>query len=904
MPLSPGARVGVYEIGDLIGAGGMGDVYRARDHKLRRDVALKVISTVVANDPDRLMRFRREAQVLASLNHPNIAQIYGFEDDDAGPALVLELVEGPTLADRIADGPIPVAEALAIARQIADALIVAHELGIVHRDLKPANIKLKDRTTTTGESAGAVKVLDFGLAKALTRDRGTTTTAMNSPTMTASGTESGIILGTAAYMSPEQARGKPVDRRADVWAFGVVLYEMLTGRRAFDGREVSDVFASVLRDSPSLDALPADVPSPVRRLLRRALEKDPARRLDSMTAARLDLDDAAGPAAEMPRDPFPRRWWAIPATALLAALIAGATVWVLRAPPPSGVLRLSLTPAPDQPIGIENTHADVAITPDGRRVVYLTGAGQSQTLVVRSLDQPHGLVLNQLGDYARGPFVDSTGRWIAYQAGPPNGRGSELRRVPTDGGAFMPICALDADMRGGSWGADGTIVFATAPINTGLLRVAAAGGKFEVLTTPKSDEGESDHLWPQHLPDGRHVLFSISHPDGTSDAAVLSLATKTWRVIVKDAIAPRYLSSGYLVYGTANGMRAVRFDPRSLALTRDPIDVQSNVLMKESGAGDFAISATGTMVYMPGEAQDRRRTLGWRDAAGRETLLNVTAQDYQTLRISPQGDRVAAVVGRANQSTIWLIDLRNESTIRLTPPRAAATSPVWHPDGSAIVFFGVNPDAPADSRGLYRLSVSGTGRPERLLAAPADTTFHPTAWTPDGNALLLTEFVGRGNSDIKRWTIGPPGEVTPVIATAAPEVWASISPDGKWIAYGQNETGMEVYVRPYPNVDALPIPASNGAGNLPAWSRDGRQVYFASGSDLYVVDVERTSPMSFGKRRLFMSIREQATLAQRVALPPIDGRVLMPMRAAKSSAPPTEYRVIVNWTEELQARIR
>jgi serine/threonine-protein kinase len=920
-----GTRVGPYEVVAKLGEGGMGEVYRARDHKLGRDVALKVISGLPASDPERLARFRREAQVLAALNHPNIAQIYGVEDaaGDAGPALVLELVDGPTLADRMAAGPIPLDEVLTIARQIADALFAAHEGGIVHRDLKPANIKLRTGTpgsasvrgTTLESGGGTVKILDFGLAKALTSDTGAGASPMSSPTITAHGTQFGVILGTAAYMAPEQARGKPVDRRADVWAFGVVLYEMLTGRRAFEGTEVSDVLASVLKDTPALEALPADTPPSIRRLLRRALEKDPARRLDSMAAARLELDDvhvgdgAAGAGGEAAG----RRSVLVPAAvaAILSGAAVGGAMWALRdAPSPPAVVRLSMTPPLDQPIGIETNHADVAITPDGRRVVYLAENAQSRWFVVRPLDQAEGVALNKLGERPRGPFISPEGGWIAYQSGRPVGRGNELRKVPIDGGPPVTICGIEHNMRGGSWAPDGTIVFATVDVGAGLMRVAAAGGTPEVITTPDADAGELDHLWPQHLPGGRHVLFAIVRTDGTWDAALLSLDTRTWRVLIKDAFAPQYVSTGHLLYATAGGVRAVPFDLDALEIRGDPIEVQPGVLTKESGAADFAVSANGTFVYLPGGMTENVYRLAWMEPDGRETPVAVPAQNYRVLRVSPEGRRAIALVSarQGMPGTVWLIDLERETAIRLTPADLPVNVAIWHPDGRQIVFGISGQTLPADVRGLYRIGVSGTGVPERWLPL-TNRVLVPAAWTPDGRQLIVVDRPGM-NPDIGQLPFAAAAEVTALIAGSAPETAPALSPDGRWLAYVLNEDGPQVFVRPYPDVDMARVPVSNGPGTAPAWSRDGRQLYFVTpgGQELMVVDVEgpidpASASIAFSRPRPVMPLRDELNEAFPIATPPVNGRFLRAVRVAPTGERPTEYQLVLNWTEELQLRL-
>jgi serine/threonine-protein kinase len=525
MPLKVGARLGPYEVTAPLGAGGMGEVYRARDTRLNRDVALKVLPAAFAADPERLTRLTREAQLLASLNHPNIASIHGLEDAGDGRALVLELVEGPTLADHIAQGPIPMDEALGIARQILDALEAAHEHGIVHRDLKPANIKVR--------SDGMVKVLDFGLAKALEPAERSSVAATMSPTLSMHATQAGLILGTAAYMSPEQAAGKPADKRSDMWAFGVVLLEMLTGGQAFTGETIPHVLASVLKSEPEWTRLPSDTPPHVRRLLRRCLEKDRKRRLDSAAAARLEIDDTlSAPDTGAANRPVAAR--SRVASIAIAAIAGGALMaaitWALLRPPPSiprPPSRFLLASA--DPLAINQFDRSMALSPDGRYIVYVTpikGAGTGGGLSVRALDRLEPRSLPGITG-ARSPFLSPDSRWIGFFDG------IELKKVSVDGGTPIALSMFSGAPRGASWDDDGTVVFATADPLTGLWRVSANGGQPIALTTPAFSKGEGDHWFPSVLPDGRGVLFSVVVPGQTprSEVAVYDARTKEYRTV-------------------------------------------------------------------------------------------------------------------------------------------------------------------------------------------------------------------------------------------------------------------------------------------------------------------------------------------------------------------------------------
>ncbi len=544
--LSPGTRLGTYEVVEPIGKGGMGEVYRARDTKLGRDVAIKVLPEDFSADAERLTRFRREAQVLASLNHPNIAAIYGTEEN----ALILELVEGPTLAERIAQGPIPLEEAIAIARQIAQALEAAHEAGIIHRDLKPPNVKVQED--------GTVKVLDFGLAKPIEGEaKGDFS---ESPTLTGAATRAGVIMGTAAYMGPEQAKGKKADRRADVWAFGVVLYEMLTGKRPFLGEDISDTLAAVLRSEPEWDALPADLSPTLRTYLTRCLEKDPKRRVRDIGDVRLALEGAfdaeAPPSSEAPAaDAAPRGSW----PALGAVLILGVVMGVALLS-----LLISLSSTPDAPrplarfvvdpsIGRSGQgDLDIAITPDGARIVYLASAGR-RILVVRALDELEASPFGGLSSNLRGPFLSPDGNWVGYFDG------EGVRKVSILGGPPVTICELPTGgSRGGSWGDDGTIIFATQ--SPGLWRVPADGGEPEELTSPDLEQG--DHRWPEILPGSEAVLFTIIDESSVDNAqiAVLSLDSGETKVLVPGGSNPRYVPTGHIVFGVDRTLYAVGFD--------------------------------------------------------------------------------------------------------------------------------------------------------------------------------------------------------------------------------------------------------------------------------------------------------------------------------------------------------
>ena len=668
MPLSDGTRLGSYEILSALGAGGMGEVYRARDTRLDRDVAIKILPEAFAADAERVARFQREAKVLASLNHPHIAAIYGLEDADGVKALVMELVEGETLEEKLRHGGLPVDEALSIARQIAEALEAAHERGIIHRDLKPANIKVRPD--------GTVKVLDFGLAKAFDPTGSSSPSATMSPTISMHATQAGVLLGTAAYMPPEQAKGHAVDKRADLWSFGCVLFEMLAGRRPFEGATISDVLAKIIERDPDWNALPAKTPRSIRTLLRRCLEKDPRRRLDSAAVARLEIEEASttpttdgSSRSDVSRGAgWPLR--ALVPVAVLAAAVGAVTTWTVTRPapaPPLPVSRFAITLPPAQPLAFSINDRDVAISADGTRLAYT--AGDQAQLMVRALDQLDAVPLAGIAN-ARAPFLSPDGRWIGFfdrldegvTTGPVVQRGA-LRKVSTSGGPPIAICPLTGASRGASWGPDDSIVFATSDPSTGLLRVPASGGEPEVLTKPDTASGEQDHYFPSVLPGGRGVLFTIT-AGGVADrqVAVLDLKTGQRRTLIRSGSQAEYVETGHLIYTDGGTLWAVRFDLATLDVLGDPVPLIEQVLTL--GAADFTISRRGTLVYVP-VGGGKSRSLVWVTRQGAEEPIAAPPRAYASARLSPDGKRVALQI-RDQSGEIWTWDFAREKLTRLT----------------------------------------------------------------------------------------------------------------------------------------------------------------------------------------------------------------------------------------------
>jgi eukaryotic-like serine/threonine-protein kinase len=842
MPLVIGSRFGPYDVVAKLGEGGMGEVYRARDAALNRDVALKILAPAFADDADRLARFEREAQVLASLNHPHIAQIYGLERQDTqegqerqdrtdgSRALVLELVEGPTLADRIAQGPVPLDEAIEIARQLIGALEAAHEQGIIHRDLKPANIKLRPD--------GTVKVLDFGLAKAFdptsSSVSGDRPSISMSPTLTAA-TQLGMILGTAAYMAPEQARGKPVDKRADIWAFGCVLYEMVSGRRPFAGEEVSDTLAYVITKDVDWVALPTTTPRHIRRLLRRCLEKDPKKRLRDIGDARVELEE--GTAREEPASsataPTPASKPSTVRRALpwIAGLVAGgaltATVAFVARPRPAAlpVQRLSLVmPATTPYVG--QVGGELAISPDGTRLVYPAVQGGVRLLYMRRLDQLDAQPIRGTDD-GFNPFFSPDGEWIGFfsAGGSVNGK---LKKVAVRGGPALTLG--DTSVPTGGWLSDDSILFTRSDGQVwSLYRVPAAGGGATKFATPATDQKEQRFGWPEPLPDGKNILLSVTMGAPGFDQSrvvVMSLETGKHRTVVEQGYHARYVSSGHIVYALGANLMAVPFDVRRLITTGPPVPLVEGVRSRSTtGEICFGVSSTGFLVYQPGTASvGAQRTLTWVDRTGKEEAVPAPARSYVIPRLSPDGTRVALDV-RDQDNDIWVWDLARHTLRRLTFDPGVDSFPVWTPDAKRIIFSSVR------SPGITNLSwqaADGTGQPERLVESPVAQV--PQSVSPDGTQLVFRQADTQTSLDLYTLPLSGERRPAPLLRTTFTEQNADISPDGRWVAYQSNESGQnEIYVRPFPRVETGKWQISTNGGTRPLWSRDGRELFYMTG---------------------------------------------------------------------------
>jgi len=932
MALSPGTRFGTFEILSLLGAGGMGEVYRARDGRLNREVALKVLPEAFTSDPERLARFTREAQTLAALNHSNIGGIHGLEDADGRQALVLELIEGPTLADRIAQGALPLEDALPIARQIADALEAAHEQGIIHRDLKPANIKLRPD--------GTVKVLDFGLAKALSRNDGSGMSRVDvteSPTMLspATMTTAGLILGTAAYMAPEQARGKAVDRRADIWAFGCVLYEMLTGRRTFEGEEVTDTLAGILRGEPSWDALPPTTPRSIRRLVQRCLQKDPRERLQAIGDARLEIAEAlAAPAHEtaIPVPPTPRasRLLPVAVASVVTALVVGAAAWTLKPAPGAEDRRVTRSligsdvfdqRPPTQPGVITGPLARpdrtaIALSPDGRTLVFrgqgynITPDGRNQTaLFVRPLDSlaARPIVTTTGGD---SPFFSPDGAWIGYVDG------GELRRVSVTGGeatatTITPLPNRRQRITGASWADEGFIVFATFD---GIWRVPEAGGTPQRIV--EAGENENARALPYVLPGGQWMLLTVQPTAFRWDDAKIvarSLVDGEEKVLLTDAADARYVPTGHLVFLRRGKLMAVAFDVNRVALAGAPVAVVDDVMqaihmansLADSGAGQFAVAKTGTLVYVTGGPQPAEPgELVWIDRTGKVEPVGAPLGPFGAPRLSPDGRRIAMFSGAAatDGHRVWVYDIERRTYTALTTRDEHVGWAVWSPDGNRIVFALLH-----EGKGtLHVRAADGTGRAEPIVEARSSYQT-PSSWAKTGK-LAFVESTEGNSTDIRVLDVdGRDRSGSIAVQTPEADSHPAFSPDGLWLAYASGVSGRsEVYVQPFPGPGPRVL-ISTGGGTAPAWRGDSRELYyhFVQDGALRLTAVPITisgSTLSAGAPRQLFELKGLSTTAPARGYDVMpDGQRFLFQRAVGIPPPPARPMVLVeNWIEELK----
>ena len=872
MAAAPGARFGSYEVISSLGVGGMGEVYQAHDTKLGRDVALKIVRPEFAGNPERVLRFRREALALAALNHPHIATVHEFNEADGTAFLVMELVPGETLRDRLLSGRLTMTEALRIGRQVAEALEAAHDKGIIHRDLKPANIKITPE--------GDVKVLDFGLAKALVDDE-VRDGLSQSPTAAVS---TGMILGTVPYMSPEQARGKSVDRRTDVWAFGCVMFELVTHRRPFDGETTSDVIAALLQTEPDWRLLPPNTPPAVDRVLRRCLRKDLRQRLRDIGDARIDLEEALEPPAAATWSSAVGRERVRPFVRAIAWLALGLIAGGLivrglrrdaKSVQPAGHFLISL------PVGERFAGLDfpaVTISSDGSVLAYVGTRGGRAQLFAQPLNSLESRPLAGTND-AIAPFFSPDHRWIAFFAE------GKLKKVSVDGGAPITLCDAPIGF-GGTWGADDTIVFAPAS-GSGLSRVPAAGGAPAPVTQVNAQKGEFSHRWPEWLPDGKTVIFTVGSVGSWDDAQIVAQSVVSGRqtVLVRGGTNPHYLPSGHLIYAKAGTLLAVPFDLAGLAVSGAPTPVAEDVVQSFDGAAQVAASASGGLVYLSGSfTSDKRRLIGV-ERSGGVTPLAAPPRAYSTPRVSPDS-RTLAVTIAGGTDDIWIYNIAQSTLTQVTFDGNSA-APIWTSDGQRLT-FGWHADGPGN---LFWKLLAGTPQ-ERLTRS--DHLQLPGSWSGDGRRLLFVERHPTTGRDL--WMMDEDRTVHPFLVSPDDETAPRFSPDGRLIAYVSNESGRnEVYVRAYPD-SSRKWQVSSGGGAEPVWDRGAQELFFRAGDRMMAASPGQSSTPRFAEARtLFERKFEKGTMdSANYDVTPAPQRFVM-VESPDRESREDQLHVLINW---------
>jgi serine/threonine protein kinase len=867
MPIPVGTRIGPYEILAPLGAGGMGEVYRARDAKLDREVAIKVLPQSLARDPERIARFEREAKVLAALNHPNIAQIYGLAEADGLRALVMELVPGKPL-----QGPLPLKEALNIARQIAEALQAAHDKGITHRDLKPANIMVTPD--------GTVKVLDFGLAKLAERASAGEGDPSQSPTLTIGGTEAGMIMGTAAYMAPEQARGQAVDRRADIWAFGVVLYELLTGKRLFEGETVSDILAAVLKVEPDLSAAPAKV----RPLLERCLQKDPKKRLQAVGDWELLLEDRPEGAVRTSRLP-----WAVAAAVAVVSVGLGLVAFRHVTEEPPRVLKSSVLPPERATFKADSLPA---LSPDGRTLAFVATVDGNDELWVRELDSLNARALPGT-DGAYDPFWSPDSRSLAFFTA------GKLKRIDIAGGPALTLSSVTTESaRGGSWSKDDVIVFAPGT-NTGLFLVSAAGGDARAATTIDRSHGEVSHRFPWFLPDGRHFLYTAASNDSEKTAIYVGDAQSgAKRKVLNAGSNAVYAPPGYLLFVRDETLMAQSFDAADPKTTADAVPIAESIgYIQASGQGQFSASLNGVLAYTSvGATSIFENQLTWFDRTGKPTGTLGTAGPVLWPAISPDGKTVASYRAdpQTGYSDLWVYDLTRSSTSRFTFGPTTNMYPVWSPNGSRIAFRSTRDGGSS----LYQKATNGTAH-EELLDKSAPNLQRPEDWSRDGRYLILGR-AGNPKSGFDVWVYPFFGnrKPFPYLQSTFNEMYPRLSPDGRWLAYTSDETKrQEVYVVTFPEPGGKWQVSTNG-GSKAVWSKEGKELYSISADGkMMAAEVKggERFEVSVPKPLFDVHIGNTTNDIYEVSK---DGRFLIPVPVDRSSG--AAMTVVVNWTAGLK----
>lgn len=895
-----GKTISNYKILQKLGEGGMGVVYKAQDTKLEREVAIKVLPEEFAKDLDRLARFKREAKLLASLNHPNIATIYGLEESDGEHFLALELVEGETLADQLSSGPLKSQEALETCRQIAEALESAHEKGIIHRDLKPSNVKVTPE--------GQVKVLDFGLAKAFEvseTGKASSVDPFKSPTLTVGTSRSGVILGTAAYMSPEQARGKPLDKRTDIWSFGCLLYELLTGRQMFKRGTTSDTIAAILEHEPDWENLPENLPLGIRTLLFRLLQKDSRKRLHDIADARIVIEEVLAEDSRpfqktfrTPAEVSTRGWrravpWSLVGVIAIIAVIAFWNPWRNDKPLRKSITQFAINLPPTRTLD-PGLRPSVAISSQDRNIVYVSVHEDRTQLYLRAMDQLHATPIPGTDD-ASGPFFSPDGEWIGFFAS------GKLKKTSLSGGAPQILC--DAALgRGACWGPDNNIIFTAAP-GTGLWRISANGGEPQVVTRLDLENGELTHRWPEILPGGKAILFTIRTSSNSSfdDASIALFSFKTGqkRILIEGGAIARYVPTGHLAFARAGTLHAVPFDLEKLQVTGPSIPILERVIIDPAtGAAQFSFSENGSLVYIQGDLWIAERTLLKVNHKGEIQPLTKKRHPFQTPRSSSDGKRLAVMIEAANDD-VWIYDISRDNFTRLTYEAGSNVSPIWTLDSQKVIFSSNR----AGPYNIFWKPVDSSGPAEQLTTS--EYIEFPNSLSRDGKALIYTQNHPITGLDIWLLPFQEKSKPRRFIITSYNEFAPTISPDGKGIAYVSDESGQnEVYVQQFPGLGGKKQISTKG-GAFPVWAPNGRELFYVNGDKMMAIEIsigptfEISSP-----RQLF-----EGGYLSRSANPSIpnyeissDGHHFLMIRSEQKMAP-TKLHVILNWFEELKRLI-
>ncbi len=883
-----------YEIIEELGRGGMGVVYRAKDTKLGREVAIKVLPQEFSQDWERLARFEREAKLLASLNHPNIAAIYGLEKSEGRDFLVLELAEGKTLAERIVTQSLETEETLKICHQIAEALEAAHEKGIIHRDLKPANIKVTPE--------GKVKVLDFGLAKAFESAVSGETQGVDlskSPTITVESSQSGVILGTASYMSPEQARGRPLDKRTDIWSFGCVLFEALTGQKAYTGDTISDSIAAILKSEPDWKAIPDTTPLKLRDLLRRCLQKDLHNRLHDIADARIDIQDIlTGPTVEVvptarPAPKWRPLFWATVALALVLVCVLLWSPWRTSKPSEQLLSRFIINLPEDETVDYD-IGPSVALSPDGTQLIYVAQKEDTTLLYLRPINDFVSKPISGTED-ARGPFFSPDGKWVAFHAE------GKLKKVSLLGGTPQIICDAKSGL-GGTWSEDGTIYFGDW-YKGSLMRVPAAGGTAEQLTTglkaTKEGTFEHSHFWPQTLPGGKAVLYTVWNSPEDMHITVYSLETGEHKTLIERGSHARYLPTGHLIYAWSGDLISVPFDLEKMEITGSPVPILEGIMTTRRGLAHFSISESGSLCYVLGGILAGEGKLVWVDHNGKVEHLPFSLGEYQSPRLSPDGKQL--VVTRVQtQANLWIYGLERGTSRRLTDEEGDEYWAIWTPDGKRIVFNSTRFGGPMAF--LLWKPADGSIPAERF--AVGEYNQQPKSWSANGKLLVLTEGVNPVTGmDIWMLRIEGDRKPEPFLNSRYNEIHPIFSPDGRWIAYVTDESGREeVYVRPYPGPGNITTISTDG-GMEPVWAPDGKELYYrdVSGYKMMAVSFITEPDLRIGKPRLLFEGKYKGSWpwGRNYDIAP-DGKRFIMITDEEEKQMPTQINVVLNWFEELK----